>query len=64
MTVQVLAQMVEAVDALSTSPLTGAPMNAALNTGDSADSRNSLELQWCIDMLDGRSVVPNSGKAW
>ena len=62
MTVQVLAQMVEAVDALSTSPLTGAPMNAALNTGDSADSRNSLELQWCIDMLDGRSVVPNSGK--
>ncbi|MGA9147971.1 MAG: TIGR03767 family metallophosphoesterase [Candidatus Nanopelagicales bacterium] len=62
MTVQVLAQMVAAMNALRISPLTGAPMTAALNTGDSADSRNSLELRWCIDMLDGEVVVPNSGK--
>ena len=62
MTVQVLAQMVRAMDAVRTSPVTGAPMDAALNTGDSADSKNSLELAWCIDTLDGKSVVPNSGE--
>ncbi len=62
MTVQVLARMVAAMDAVRYSPLTGAPMDAAVNTGDSADSRNSLELRWCIDMLDGKSVIPNSGE--
>ncbi len=62
MTVQVLAQMVSAMNAVRNSPLTGAPMDAAVNTGDSADSRNSLELKWCIDILDGKTVVPNSGE--
>lgn len=61
MTVQVLAAMVESVTAAMESPLTGAPMAAAINTGDSADSMSSLELRWCIDMLDGKSVTPNSG---
>ncbi len=63
MTVQVLAQMVSAVNRARYSPLTGAPMSAVINTGDSADSRNELELSWCIDILDGRSVNPNSGRA-
>lgn len=61
MTVQVLSQMVAAMRAASRSPVTGAPMTAAINTGDSADSRNALELEWCITALDGGSTVPNSG---
>ncbi len=62
LTVQVLAQMVSSVGNARLSPLTGAPMAAVLNTGDNADSRNSLELKWYVDILDGKSVTPNSGK--
>lgn len=62
MTVQVLAQMVASVERARYSPLTGEPMSTVLNTGDSADSRNNLELSWCVDILDGTSVTPNSGR--
>lgn len=62
MTVQVLAQMVNSMTQARYSPLTGAPMAAAINTGDSADSKSTLELEWYVTMLDGGSVTPNSGK--
>lgn len=61
MTVNVLAQMVTAVRASMTSPLTGAPMLAALNTGDAADSKGGNELEWYIKILNGEDVTPNSG---
>ncbi|MEI8082796.1 MAG: TIGR03767 family metallophosphoesterase, partial [Actinomycetes bacterium] len=63
LTTQVLAQMVSSLAVSRRSPLTGAPMAAMLTTGDTADSRNSLELEWAIKILDGGSLVPNSGKA-
>ncbi|MEI6621308.1 MAG: TIGR03767 family metallophosphoesterase [Actinomycetes bacterium] len=63
MTVNVLSAMTGAMAAARFSPVTGVPMAAALNTGDSADQHSDLELQWYIDMLDGKSVTPNSGKA-
>ena len=63
MTVQVLAAMVKSVTASALSPLTGAPMALALNSGDSADSMSALELRWCINTLDGVTVTPNSGGA-
>lgn len=61
MTVQVLAQMVSAMTEARYSPVTGAPMAIAINTGDSADSRSSLELDWCVTVMDGGTVTPNSG---
>jgi len=54
--------MVQAMRAAQFSPLTGAPMMAAFNTGDSADMISMLELQWYIDLLDGTPVTPNSGQ--
>lgn len=62
LTVQVLAQMVSAMAGARLSPVTGAPMCAAISTGDAADSRNTNELRWMIDTLDGGDIVPNSGK--
>lgn len=62
LTVNVAAAMVEAMRAARISPLTGAAMTAAFNTGDSADMHSELELRWYIDILDGKSVVPNSGQ--
>ena len=61
LSVQVTAAMVKAFADLSTSPLTGAPMSAAIVTGDSADMHSNHELRWYIDLLDGKSVQPTSG---
>lgn len=61
LTVNVQAQMIEAMNAARFSPLTGAPMAAVFNTGDSADWHSDLELRWYIDVMDGVPVTPNSG---
>ena len=61
MTVNVQAQMIDAMNAARFSPLTGAPMAAVFNTGDSADQHSNLELRWYIDNMDGVPITPNSG---
>jgi hypothetical protein len=63
MQMNTLAEMTRAMNAATLSPLTGAPMAAAVNTGDSADQHSTLELDWYIGVLDGGSFTPNSGKA-
>ena len=63
LTTNVQAQMVAAMNAAAFSPVTGAPMAAVFNTGDSADQHSTLELRWYIDVPDGQSLTPNSGAA-
>ncbi len=62
LTVNVLSAMVGSIADNRYSPVTGAPLGIVINTGDSADSLNSLELQWYIDVMDGVPVTPNSGQ--
>jgi metallophosphoesterase (TIGR03767 family) len=52
------AAMVDAFSNARYSPLTGAPMGAAVVTGDSADMHSFLELRWYIDLMDGVPVDP------
>jgi len=54
------AAMVQSFSDARYSPLTGAPMGAAIVTGDSADMHSHLELRWYIDLMDGRPVDPAS----
>ena len=54
------AAMVRAFSDARYSPLTGAPMGAAVVTGDSADMHSHLELRWYIDLMDGMPVDPAS----
>lgn len=61
LTVHVLASMVDSINASTTSSVTGAPLAAALSTGDSADNLSQLETRWYIDILDGKEVTANSG---
>lgn len=57
----VLSAMVQSIAKSRFSPVTGAPLTATVNTGDNADSRSSLELDWYITLIDGGDVTPNSG---
>ncbi len=52
------AAMVQSFADARYSPLTGAPMGAAIVTGDSADMHSHLELRWYIDLMDGLAVDP------
>ncbi|MGK9148168.1 TIGR03767 family metallophosphoesterase [Plantibacter flavus] len=58
LSVHATAAMVQAFSDARYSPLTGAPMGAAIVTGDSADMHSNLELRWYIDLMDGLSVDP------
>ncbi|MBU4465768.1 MAG: TIGR03767 family metallophosphoesterase, partial [Actinobacteria bacterium] len=55
--------MIQAFSDARYSPLTGAPMGAAVVTGDSADMHSHLELRWYIDLMDGRAVNPATAGA-
>lgn len=57
----VQAQMVQAFSDAAYSPVTGAPMAAVLNTGDSADQISNLETRWYIRIMDGVPVMADSG---
>jgi metallophosphoesterase (TIGR03767 family) len=62
MTLHVQAQMVQAFNDAAFSPVTGAPMAAVINTGDSSDQISNLETRWYIKIMDGVSVFADSGE--
>jgi metallophosphoesterase (TIGR03767 family) len=60
-TTQVLDQLVVATNAVTTSPVTGAPMAWCAQTGDNTDNRTAGEVAWWLGVLAGDEVTPNSG---
>ncbi|WP_336649035.1 TIGR03767 family metallophosphoesterase [Microbacterium sp. MMO-10] len=58
-----VAAMVRAFSDARYSAVTGAPMGAAVVTGDSADMHSHLELRWYIDLMDGLAVDPATAGA-
>ncbi|MBP7972194.1 MAG: TIGR03767 family metallophosphoesterase [Candidatus Nanopelagicales bacterium] len=61
--VQILSQLVAALNSAASSPITGAPMGFVLNTGDNTDQRSHQEMRWFVDTLDGGKITANTGKA-
>ena len=61
LTTQVAASMVDAMNDLKTGPLTNAPIDAVVVTGDMTDNAQKNEAQWYISALNGGKVEPVSG---
>lgn len=63
LTTQVADAMVRAINEVaSASPVTGLPLDFAIQTGDNADNAQYNETRWNIDVLSGGTVLtPDSG---
>jgi len=60
-TYQVAEAMIQAVRQITAAPVSAAPLDFAVLTGDATDNCQLNELRSYIDLLDGGMVVPDSG---
>jgi metallophosphoesterase (TIGR03767 family) len=63
MTTHVGDSMLRQLNTFTSGPVTAAPLDFTISTGDNIDSNQFNELRWFIDVLDGETVDPNSGAA-
>lgn len=61
LTVQVAVSMVKTVNAIDTGPMSGAPIDAVLVTGDVTDNAQRNELNWYSTLISGGTIYPASG---
>ncbi|HVE77192.1 MAG TPA: TIGR03767 family metallophosphoesterase [Actinomycetota bacterium] len=60
----VLESMIRQIRAVGAGPVTGAPFEFCICTGDNFDNQQFNELRWFIDMMDGgKPVATSSGSA-
>jgi len=61
LTTQVFEAMVRATNEITHAPMTGAPIDAVVITGDVTDNAQSNELNWYKTILEGGNINPKSG---
>jgi len=61
LTVPGAISLVERINALRGGPVTGAPLQFAMTTGDNTDNNSGTELDWFLTVMSGGRITPNSG---
>jgi metallophosphoesterase (TIGR03767 family) len=61
LTTQVADRLVAAVEQVGRGPVAGGPLAFVICTGDNSDNCQANEVRWQIDLLDGKTVRPDSG---
>jgi metallophosphoesterase (TIGR03767 family) len=61
LTAHVVESMVQALNKVTTGPLSGHPIDAAIITGDTTDNAQLNEVDWYLALLDGLEITPDSG---
>ncbi|GHH87222.1 metallophosphoesterase [Streptomyces sulfonofaciens] len=61
LTVAGAVSLVERVNALRGAPVTGAPLQFVMTTGDNTDNNARCELDWFLTTMSGGAITPNTG---
>ncbi|WAZ21744.1 TIGR03767 family metallophosphoesterase [Streptomyces cinnabarinus] len=61
LTVHGAVSLIERVNALRGAPVTGAPLQFAMTTGDNTDNNARTELEWFLTVMSGGRITPDSG---
>lgn len=61
MSAQVGESMLRRLSKLTEGPATGRSLDFTISTGDNIDNNQTNELRWFIDLLDGKTITPDSG---
>ncbi|KUO13861.1 TIGR03767 family metallophosphoesterase [Streptomyces sp. DSM 15324] len=61
LTVQGAVSLIERVNSLRAAPVTGAPLDFVVTTGDNTDNNAHTELDWYLTVMSGGRISPNSG---
>jgi len=59
----VVESMVQSLNSITSGPLSGAPIDGAIITGDTTDNAQVNEVSWFLSLLDGGEVTPDSGSS-
>ena len=59
----VVESMVQSLNTITAGPLSGAPVDGAVITGDTTDNAQVNEVSWFLTLLDGGVLTPDSGSA-
>ncbi|MEY4968013.1 MAG: hypothetical protein RIQ73_712, partial [Actinomycetota bacterium] len=57
----VIEAMIQSLNAITTGPLSGHPIDGAIITGDTTDNAQLNEVSWYLALLDGLDFRPDSG---
>lgn len=61
LTAHVAESMVRRLNKIGAGPVSGAPLQFAIQTGDNSDNSQDNEIRWNIDLLDGAEIRQDSG---
>jgi metallophosphoesterase (TIGR03767 family) len=57
------SKLVERVNQIAVGPFGGRPFDCVVSTGDNSDNGETIEMDWFLSVMNGGSIVANTGSA-